>query len=255
MTLGKLKRTQMELVQSEKMASLGQLLAGVAHEINNPTTFIYSNLGPLKDYLGYLRNALKSDAPKYRNEMTASDVLTDLEALTNNIEEGAQRTKQIVSDLRRFGHSQDEVIQEVSVLEGIQGTLNILKHTWSDRIKIHVVCPSDLTVHANPGQLSQVWMNLLTNAIQAIKGEGEIWVTGKRERGKIVISVKDTGCGIASADLKRIFDPFFTTKEQGEGTGLGLSIVQQILKKFGGTIDVKSESGRGSEFDVTFPAS
>ena len=268
MTLGRLKRTQMELITSEKMALLGQLLAGVAHEINNPTTFIYANLAPLKDYLAYLKQNIlgvpqnppqppfvkggEGGFKKFRGEMDVSEVMDDLENLVGNIEEGAQRTKQIVVDLRNFGHSQNDVIGDVPLLPGIQSTLNILSHQWKGRIQIHVDCPEDLIVRANPGQLSQVWMNLLANAIHAMEGEGEIWVTGRKKKDRIIVSIKDTGCGISSEKMRKIFDPFFTTKEQGEGTGLGLSIVQQIVKKFSGTIDVKSETGKGTEFIIRF---
>jgi signal transduction histidine kinase len=250
MTLAKLKRTQMDLIQSEKMASLGQLLAGVAHEINNPTTFIYSNIQPLKEYLDYLKTHLNHQAPKFKNEMTTDEVMADLEGLVENIEEGAERTRQIISDLRRFGHSQENVVSRVNLLGGIRSTLNILKHTWSDRIRMIVDCSPDIVLQTNSGQLSQLLMNLINNAIQAIEGEGRIWIQGYKDSSEVHISVRDTGCGIPKAQMNKIFDPFYTTKQQGVGTGLGLSIVQQIAKKLKATISVSSEPGKGTEFKI-----
>jgi signal transduction histidine kinase len=251
--LGKLKQTQMELVQREKMASLGQLLAGVAHEINNPTTFIYSNIAPLKEYLSYLKKLIPPGAPLFKGEMSSQEVLEDFEKLAGNIEEGAVRTRQIISDLRGFGHTQEDDVSEVKIKDGIVSTLNILKHSWEGRVKVEVDCPDDLVINANKGQISQVWMNLLSNSIQSISGEGMIQVIGKQDERGITVSISDSGCGMKKNILAKIFDPFFTTKGQGEGTGLGLSIVQQIVKRWAGKIEVHSEPDKGTEFVVTFP--
>ena len=249
--LGNLKKTQLQLVQSEKMASLGQLVAGVAHEINNPTTFIYSNIEPLKQYAAYLSSAVQSDAPPYRGEMQAGDVISDLKSMILNIEEGARRTKEIVADLRMFAHSTDDTTAPVDINAGIEGTLHLLKHEIGDKISVHKAFGNIPKVMANTGQMNQVWMNSLKNAIDAIKDSGEIWIVTKMEDDKVLVEIRDNGCGIPPHILSKIFDPFFTTKPEGMGTGLGLSICQQIVHRWGGKIEISSEKGNGTKVTVT----
>lgn len=253
MIWGRLKKTQMELVQKAKMASLGQLLSGVAHEINNPTNFIFSNLGPLKEYVAYLKNNMGHAVPPFKGQMPVSEVLADLDRLVDDIEEGARRTQVIVQDLRQFGHSEESITTPIQVRNCIEGTLNLLRDQWRDRIQVTLDCDRGLTVTLNPGRFSQVIMNLLSNAIQAISGKGTITIDARVLKEMFVLKIKDTGTGIHPNNRHRIFDPFFTTKEQGEGTGLGLSLVQGFIKDWKGTIEVQSEWGKGTEFCVTLP--
>jgi len=247
--LGRLESTKMNLVQAEKMASLGQMLSGVAHEINNPVNFIHNNLAPLKEYFSYLENIVSKEAPKYRDEMSSHEVMQDMESALKNMEEGVARIQGIVSDLRLFGRSTESKTETVFIKSSIQSVLNILKTQWENRITVHLNVPDTLAFNANTGQLSQVWMNLLSNAFQAIPDKGDVWITADEK----IISIKDNGFGISKSVQERIFDPFFTTKEAGKGVGLGLSIVQQIVKDMGGEINLKSEMGKGSEFIISLP--
>lgn len=251
--LGRLKITQTELVHREKMASLGQLMSGIAHEINNPTTFIYSNIAPLKDYIAYLKDQLKKDALLYKDQMTVNEVMDDLEKLADNIQEGALRTRNIVKDLRAFGHSQEDIYSLFNVYESIESVLHMLEHTYEGRVNVDIKGDLQAKIFANQGQISQVWMNLLSNAIGAIDNAGKIEITIHDQQHTICVSIKDSGKGMTKKELKRIFDPFYTTKVAGEGTGLGLSLVQKICQKMNAKIDVKSNLNRGSEFIIYFP--
>lgn len=252
--LGNLRNTQVKLVQSEKMASLGALVAGVAHEINNPTTFIYSNIPALKEYIAYLKGQTREDAPPFKGEMPPAEVAKDLDELIGTISEGALRIREIVSDLRRFGHSQDDVVSNVDVKSGIQSTLNLLKHDLSQGVNVHLNIRGPVQIFANPGQINQVWMNLISNAVHATGGSGNIWINAYIEDGRAVVQIRDDGKGIPREILDRIFDPFFTTKPEGQGTGLGLAICQQIVHRWHGEIAVQSEIGRGTTIRVTFPS-
>jgi signal transduction histidine kinase len=251
--LGNLRNAQLKLVQAEKMASLGNLVAGVAHEINNPTTFIYSNIAALREYVTYIREAVNQDAGKFKGELTAQEVIDDLDSLVGTVAEGADRIKSIVADLRRFGHSQDDIVIPVNVGEGIQGTLNLLHHEIADRVKVQLDVPEGLFLEANPGQINQLWMNILANAAYAIKGEGRIWISGSKDANGINIQIRDDGKGMSKEVLNQAFDPFFTTKPEGQGTGMGLAICQQIVHRWGGQIEVHSEKGKGTTVRVSFP--
>lgn len=251
LVLGNLRNAQLQLVQSEKMASLGSLVAGVAHEINNPTTFIYSNIEMLRDYVSYIKGAVDPGAKKFRGELSASEVMVDLEKLVDTVEEGAERIKAIVTDLRRFGHTQDDVMTKVDFRAGIESTLNLLKHEIKDRISVHLDVAEGLSIEANNGQLNQVWMNLLANAAHAIEGEGNIWIKGFAEGDRIVIEIRDDGKGMSRDVLDRVFDPFFTTKPEGQGIGMGLAICQQIVHRWHGDIVVNSELNKGTTVRVT----
>jgi signal transduction histidine kinase len=267
--LTNLKETQQQLIQSEKMASLGQLTAGVAHEINNPINFVSANIKPLKDdledlmrYINFYRNTIKEkgleDAFGGKEELPAEEeiniVLKEVEDLLRGIEEGAVRTAEIVKGLRNFSRLDQDVLKKASLNEGIESTLTLLHSTYKDRIEIVKELGNIPDVECFPGQINQVFMNLLSNAIQAINGKGKIFVSTAIENDtNVTVKIKDTGGGIPEAIRSKIFDPFFTTKDVGKGTGLGLSITYGIIKKHNGNIEVLSQPGTGSTFIITLP--
>ncbi len=277
-----LKEHQAQLVQSEKMASIGQLAAGVAHEINNPTGFIRSNLSTLLDYQADLKefaarcSALQEVAAGRAREtgdpeleeaagavaeaasrMDLEFILDDMAEAIGQCIEGADRIRAIVSDLKDFSHVDRPELEEADLNHGLKSTLNI---AWNE-IKYRAEVETDLgeipLVRCYPQQLNQVFLNLLVNAAQAMEEKGVIRI-GTRclsENGKrlVAVEISDTGKGIPSEVLPRIFDPFFTTKEVGKGTGLGLHIAYKIVERHGGSILVESEEGRGTTFRVLLP--
>jgi signal transduction histidine kinase len=261
-----LQTTQMQLVQREKMASVGQLVAGVAHELNNPIGFVYSNVGTLEDFVRRLRAMLEayrtaalSDADRDRmqgqwHELKIDYALKYLDSMTQGIKEGAERARKIVRDLRVFARSQDDVWQAVDLHEELDSSLTLLNHLLKDRVAVERMLGALPTVECIRSQIDQVFLNLLANAAQAIQGPGVISIETQLEDGTAVVRIADTGPGIAPELLGRIFDPFFTTKPVGEGTGLGLSISYEILKKHGG--DIRAENRRhrsGAVFTVRLP--
>gem|GEM_PF-352259 len=264
-TLSDLKAAQGQLIHQEKMASLGQLVAGVAHELNNPIGFIYANFPHLEEYVRTLlelldelkRLPLPAESAARMEALTAE---ADLEFLRKDIlkiirsgQSGASRVKEIISSLRSFSRLDEALIKRVRLEEGLDDTLAILQHHIKNRIEVVRDYRLKDAVLCHPGQLNQVFMNLIYNAIQAISGSGTITVSTSREEDRAVVAISDTGAGIAPEALGHIFDPFFTTKEVGEGTGLGLSISYGIVEKHGGNIDVQSEVGRGTTFTIRIP--
>jgi signal transduction histidine kinase len=243
-----LKAAQVQLVQSEKMASLGVLVAGVAHEINNPVTFVANNIHPLKERLTELR-----EAARLHPEMMLDGPVEELAEIADLIGEGALRTAGIVQDLRNFSRLSDEGTESVDVHECIEACLRLLRPRWAERITIERDLGDVPKVEAASGQLNQVLMNLLANACDAIPDRGTIRITTCVEGDRLRLAVRDDGAGIAREDLERIFDPFFTTKPQGKGTGLGLAITHGIVTGHGGDIRVASEPGRGTEVTVMLP--
>jgi two-component system NtrC family sensor kinase len=261
-----LKDTQSRLVHSAKMASLGQMVAGIAHELNNPIGFIYSNMSHLRDYsqrLTHIIEEAEKGQENFEKAKIADDftyISQDLPRLISSCEDGARRTRDIVLGLRSFSRLEEAKIKKVSLQEGIEDTLRLLSGETKNRVRVHTQFEPIPEVLCYASQLNQVFMNILTNAAQAIEGEGDIWVklTHTKARGtlnpaKAIISIKDSGKGMASEVVDKIFDPFFTTKSVGQGTGLGLSISYGIVKKHGGDIQVKSEPGKGTEFVITVP--
>jgi light-regulated signal transduction histidine kinase (bacteriophytochrome) len=264
------KALESQLVQAQKMESLGQLAAGVAHEINNPIGYIKSNLTMLADYIEVIKRlfaeyrayalAHGADAPglktleaKFKRE-DAAYILEDLDTLIEESRAGSERVREIVYYLTNFVRLDEDAWQAVNLNEGLESTLRIL---WNDlKYKCHVrreFSPLPL-LRCNAGHINQVAMNLLLNAAQAIPEEGghiviKTWATHR----DVCLSVSDTGTGIAPEHLHRIFDPFFTTKPVGQGTGLGLTISYNIVKKHGGLIQVDSAAGVGSTFTVILP--
>jgi signal transduction histidine kinase/Flp pilus assembly protein TadD len=253
--LYQLQQSQSHLIHAEKMASLGQLTAGVAHEINNPINFVSANVNPLKRNFDELVKELKNDPNKY---ITAelNYLIDECYQLLGGIEEGSRRTAEIVKGLRNFSRADEGDQKLVDVHEGIESSLlilnNKLKHQQIEVIKSFASLP---LISCFPGQLNQVWMNLLSNAIDAIGENGKIYIATSRQNDKAVISFKDTGKGMSHEMKAKIFDPFFTTKDVGKGTGLGLSISYGIIQKHHGNIEVISKEGEGAEFIVTLPLS
>jgi two-component system NtrC family sensor kinase len=244
----KLKDTQTQLVQNEKMASLGQLVAGIAHEINNPLAFVMNNLFIVESGMDGLGPELEPHLAE-----PALNKLRKVRARLEEMKEGLGRVKELVLDLRTFSRLDEGEFKAVDVVETIDAVLLLLKHKMNGRILVekHFVAERELYCYA--GRLHQVLMNLIANAVDAITGEGHIIITTSRTPEDFLISVRDTGGGIAEAIRGKIFDPFFTTKPVGQGTGLGLAISYGIMQDHGGSIEVQSELGVGTEFIVKIP--
>lgn len=271
----RVKETQTQLLQSEKMASIGQLAAGVAHEINNPIGYVHSNLGTLQTYLRGLLSLLEaydrlaqSLPESLRGAIQQIDELKarvdygflqqDLPQLVEESREGIERVKKIVLDLRDFSHAGDIDSDEwvmADVHRGLQSTLNIV---WNE-LKYKAEVKQDFgdlpQIECMPSQLNQVFLNLLVNAGHAIADKGVISIVTRCQDGEVTISVSDTGSGIPAEYMARIFDPFFTTKVVGKGTGLGLALSYGIIQKHNGRIEVESVVGSGSTFRIILPIS
>ncbi|MDS4031526.1 MAG: CHASE2 domain-containing protein [Candidatus Contendobacter sp.] len=261
-----LTRTQEQLVHSGKMASLGLLVAGVAHELNNPISYVSSNLEFVEDYAERLVRMIQThdrvgqptDSVHHNDELQEADkfdtTLRTLRELVASCREGTERVKKIVLDLRVFSRTDDVGLVLADLHEGIESTLNLLAKQYQDRITIHREYSYLPLVECYPGQINQVFMNLLQNAAQAIqKPKGEVWIRTELDQDCARIVIKDNGVGIPEKDMSRIFDPFFTTKPVGTGTGLGLSISYGIIEKHGGKMRVASQVGEGTEFTVELP--
>src|SRR5262249_41345879 len=255
-----LKTAQAQLVQSEKMSSLGQLVAGLAHEINNSINAVYNGIQPLhakaRKLAGTVDAALQQAdapiAPPDREEITAG--FQKISLLADVIENGAARTARIVRDLKMFSHPGSEKFELFDLNQSLEMCLNLLSNSIRDRVTVHTDYGDLGAVRGPGGQLNQVFMNILSNAQQAIEGQGEIHIKTRRDASRVTVSIRDTGCGRDEEVRKRIFDPFFTTKARGVGTGLGLSLSYGIVSRLGGTIECTSQVGVGSEFIVSFPA-
>ena len=263
-----LREAQQQLVMAEKMASLGQLTAGVAHEINNPINFVSANIKPLKEDLADIvecinryesvirENKLEelfSGVQQFKNKTDIAFSMKEIQDLLRGIEEGANRTSEIVKGLRNFSRLDQNVVKKANLNEGIESTLTLLHTVYKDRIEIIKDYGDIPEVECLPGQINQVLMNILSNAIQAIAEKGEIFIKTREEKSAVKISIRDTGGGMSDETKQKIFDPFFTTKEVGKGTGLGLSISYGIIEKHQGKIEVNSVQGKGTEFIITLP--
>ncbi|TCV89651.1 ATP-binding protein [Sulfurirhabdus autotrophica] len=264
-----LESAQSQLLQSEKMASVGQLAAGVAHEINNPIGFVYSNMGTLEKYLEDLF-AMVDSYELAESSIADGDVLArlqlakqkldlkflkeDLPALMGESKDGITRVKKIVQDLKDFSHADVEEKWDFADLEkGIDTTLNIVNNEIKYKADVVKEYGSIAEVNCLSSQLNQVFMNLLVNAAHAIEERGTITIRTGKQGEEVWVEVADTGKGIAPENIKRIFDPFFTTKPIGKGTGLGLSMAYGIIQKHHGRIEVHSEVGKGTTFRVCLP--
>ncbi len=240
-----LGQAEAQLVQQEKMASIGRLVAGVAHEINNPVSFIATSVQPLRRRLGKAADAAAPPVAK---------LLTDSLEIVDVIARGAERTAAIVKDLRTFSRLGEASRKVVDIHEGLDVSLRLLEPRWKDGLVIHRDYGRLPGVDCDAGQLNQVFVNLLSNACDATGGHGNIWIATRAAGDEVTISIRDDGGGIPEDLLGRIFDPFFTTKDVGEGTGLGLAISYGIVKAHGGRIEVESTPGEGTEFTVTLRA-
>jgi two-component system NtrC family sensor kinase len=244
----RLKETQARLVQNEKMASLGQLVAGIAHEINNPLAFVVNNLF-------IVENGLAGLCPELEPHL--SDValvkLRKARLRLGEMKDGLDRVKELVLDLRTFSRLDEGEFKTVDVVEIIEAVLLLLKHKMNGRIRVEKHYGPARALHCYAGRFNQVLMNLIANAVDAIAGAGKIIISTSQTLDFFSISVRDTGGGIAEAIRSKIFDPFFTTKPIGQGTGLGLAISYGIVQDHGGSIEVQSEVGVGTEFVVKIP--
>lgn len=265
----KLAEAQDQLLQAEKMASIGQLAAGVAHEINNPVGYVASNLSSLGRYMDNLLSLLEAcdqldaslsgDAPELlalralKEKMDLTYLREDLHDLLAESKEGLERVKKIVLDLKTFSHVDEAEWQITDLHQGLDSTLNIV---WNElKYKAEVVKEYGTLpeIECLPSQLNQVFMNLMVNAAHAIENQGTITLRTGHAGEQVWVEVSDTGKGIAPENLGRIFDPFFTTKPVGTGTGLGLSLSYGIVKKHHGNIEVESTVGKGTTFRVWLP--
>jgi signal transduction histidine kinase len=242
-----LRRTQAQLVQNEKMVSLGQLVAGVAHELNNPIGFVHANLQLIEGYVRKLL-ALASDRDTEVDRMRES-----LEKLFSRSREGTQRVKQIVADLRAFSRLDQAEIQQVDLHEGIERTLSLMETRLKDGIRLERDYGDLPEVRCYAGQLNQVFMNVLMNACDALGGRGTIRIRTRSTPDGVRLEFRDDGPGIPHEIQHRLFEPFFTTKEVGKGTGLGLSLSHGIVERHGGRIRVESQPGAGATFVIELP--
>jgi PAS domain S-box-containing protein len=275
---GELKNAQLQIIQQEKMASIGQLAAGVAHEINNPMGFIISNLSSLQGYTVKMSaflaaqdevaadlsglcgaenkekaSALLEKLQEAKRVNKIGFIMDDIKELMEETLEGADRVKNIVQDLKGFARvaNDDGIMTDINA--GLKSTINII---WNE-LKYKTTVTKEFgelpLVYGNPGQLNQVFMNLLLNAVQAIETQGDIRIRTRADENNVFVTIADTGCGMEPEVMSRIFEPFFTTKEVGKGTGLGLSVSYEIIKKHGGEISVESIVGKGTTFTVRIP--
>jgi two-component system NtrC family sensor kinase len=266
--LSNLQDTQHKLLQSEKMASIGQLAAGVAHEINNPMGFISSNLGSLRKYIDKFSDFIEVQSDvlhknctqkqlealeKKKNTFKIDFITKDVTNLINESLEGANRVKKIVQDLKSFSHVDEMKYEYADINECIESTINII---WSE-LKYKATVKKDYgslpRTKCYAGQLSQVFMNILVNAVHSIETQGEITIKTYAQGDSIHVAISDTGYGIPPDKISKIFEPFYTTKEVGKGTGLGLSIAYNIIKKHNGEFNIKSEVGKGTTFIISIP--
>jgi signal transduction histidine kinase len=273
-TLSDLKEAQSQLVDSEKMAGLGQLTAGIAHEINNPINFVTSNIKPLElDILDmdsvimmYEKLDFNEDLnpqlakiDSFKKQIDIDFVRDEIKSLLSGISEGAKRTAEIIKSLKNFSRLDENDTKPVDLNEGLASTLVLVKNTFPDHLEVIKDFGDIPKVECLPGKINQVFMNLISNAIHAIKMKGAkdepgiLTIRSWQDGNQVKISIKDTGTGMPEEVRQKIFEPFFTTKDVGEGTGLGLSIVFRIIENHHGNIDVVTKVNQGTEFIITLP--
>ncbi|MBP9688210.1 MAG: GHKL domain-containing protein [Bacteroidia bacterium] len=272
LTLNELKQTQTQLVESEKMASLGQLTAGIAHEINNPINFVTSNVKPLErdihelyklqeeteQLLGENEESLIK-VKQLKDELDFDYLKTEIAYLIKGINEGSTRTAEIVKGLRIFSRVDEDDIKLASINEGLDSTIIIANNQLNNKIVIIKEFANLPQIECFPGKLNQVFLNLISNGIYAIKQKfvdvdgGAITIKTTLTEEDVIISIADNGTGMSDETKAKLFEPFFTTKPVGDGTGLGLSIVYNTIKKHNGTLTVDTALGIGTTFTITIP--
>jgi len=260
---GDLKRTQQQLLHAEKMASLGRLVAGVAHELNNPISFVLGNVHAmhrytqrLAQYLGAVHGGTVPEALEaLRAKLRIDRIVSDLEPLIAGTVEGAERTQDIVAALKRFSAADREEQKRFSVASVIERSLHWVAKAAPGRLQVVSTVPASWEMVGSPGQIQQVVMNLVQNAHDATSGQPSprLEVTGREEDGSAFLEFHDNGPGIAAEDLPRIFDPFFTTKPIGKGTGLGLTISYGIVERHGGELTARNHPDGGAVFTLRVP--
>lgn len=260
-----LKNTQSQLLQSEKMAALGTLVAGVAHEINNPTSFSHTAAYNLKrDMQKFKKFLVELTGDEGDKEILNAfdEKFKTLFGHVNSINEGTERISNIVKELRTFSRMEKGEMKRIRLLEGLRITMKLVNAQYKDHVDFNSDFNADPEVMGNAGEINQVFLNILTNSCQAVKekqkrnGEqtkGKVTVQVREEDDNAVIRIKDSGIGIPQEVLKKIFDPFFTTKPVGESTGLGLSISYSIIQKHGGRIEAASKEGKGTTITIYLP--
>ncbi len=265
-----LQNTQAMMVHSEKMKSLGELVAGIMHEINNPINFIYGNMTHLSNYSNDLIQIIeeytkydvslkpeeKEDIDKLKKDIDYEFLKSDLPDLIKSCKEGADRAKNIIQDLKSFSRMEEVAITDVDIPHEIDTTLNILHNKIKNKAEVHKEYMENVPrIEAFGGQLNQVFMNIIDNAVGAIKDHGDIWIriNTDKEHKNLIIEIEDNGIGMDEETTRKVFNPFFTTKPVGQGTGLGLSITYKIIKNHQGDINVESRQGMGTKFIITLP--
>ncbi len=263
-----LKTSQAKILQQEKMASIGQLAAGVAHEINNPMAFIASNLGTLDKYIRRLKDFIRAQSEaikslkaadaiekleKKRKELKLDYTIDDIDLLVKESRDGSERVQKIVRELNRFSRVDDAEYKDTNINECLESSINIVGNELKQKATLHKDYGKIPSTKCYPQKLNQVFINLLINAIQAIEKKGKIKIKTWEKGGSIWVTVSDTGCGIPRENQSKIFEPFFTTKEVGKGTGLGLSISYEIMQRHKGEISFESKEGKGTTFTIRIP--
>ncbi len=261
-----LERLQSQITQNEKMASLGQLAAGVAHELNNPAGFILGNMEILRDGATNLEKLFRFyqslplteeqtvQISNIRSDACNELKFEDLHSIVADCCEGAERIREVVQNLKIFSRLDKTEFKKVDIHEGLESTIRLLSNYYNTgQINLERDYGELPVVDCFAGQLNQVWLNLLVNAAHALKDGGVVKIRTQSEGDKVVVTISDNGCGIPSQNLNRIFDSFFTTKPVGEGTGLGLSVTYGIIERHGGTICVESQVNKGTTFTISLP--
>ena len=263
-----LKNTQVMMIHSEKMRSLGQLVAGITHEINNPINFIHGNMVHLKNYSTALIDIInlyesyeeeladekRQELKNLKAKIELDFIREDLPLLIKSCHEGTERTKNIINDLKNFSRLDEMVVNNVDLPKEIDTTLNILHNKIKGKIEVvKDYAPNLPTIEGYGGQLNQVFMNILDNACYAIQENGTIYIRLQKEGKDVIIEFEDTGCGMQKEQLEKIFEPFYTTKPVGSGTGLGMSISYKVIQQHHGLIFVDSVVGRGTKFRIQLP--
>jgi signal transduction histidine kinase len=262
-----LKESQSQLVQTAKMASLGELTAGIAHEINNPVSFTQASSFALdqdlkdiskliKKYRSYIQKGKqdRSEIEDFEKSIDYKLLISSIDQEISDIKEGTKRTSEIVKNLREFSHEAHGEMESADIHRGIDTTLNLIKSRFTKEIILTKKYDQSIgLIKCNIALLNQVFMNLLSNALDAMEEKGKILITTKNQGDSLKISIKDNGKGIPEEEISKIFDPFFTTKKIGHGVGLGLSISHKIINDLEGTISVVSDQEKETRFDIIIP--